>query len=129
MIEASLLLLLLLQLKHFVCDFVTQTPYQLRYKGIYGHPAGLLHVGQHAVGTAIVLAALNVATPLSTPAGLVAALLAAEALLHYHIDWGKEQLIKPFVKEQGAAYWAIFGFDQFLHQASYIAMAYVLVRV
>lgn len=128
MIEASLLLLLL-QLKHFFCDFVTQTPYQLRYKGIYGHPAGLLHVGHHAVGSAIVLAALHGATLLSTPLGLMGALLAVEMLLHYHIDWGKEQLIKPFLKEQGAAYWAIFGFDQFLHQASYIAMAYILVRV
>lgn len=129
MIEVTLLALLLLQLKHFACDFVTQTPYQLRYKGIYGHPAGLLHVGLHAIGSAIVFAVLMGATLLSMPAGLMAALLAAESLLHYHIDWGKEQLIKPFVKEQGAAYWAIFGFDQFLHQACYVAMAYFLVRV
>ena len=128
MIEVALLALLLLQLKHFVCDFVTQTPYQLRYKGVYGHPAGLLHVGHHAVGSAIVLAVLNGATPLSTSLALIVALLAAESFFHYHVDWAKEQLIKPYVKEQGAAYWAIFGLDQFLHQASYVAMAYVLIR-
>jgi len=129
MIDVALLLLLLLQLKHFVCDFVTQTPYQMRYKGIYGHPGGLVHAGLHVIGSAIVVVALNVAMPLSMPVMLLVALLAAEFVLHYHIDWGKEQVIKPFVEEQGAAYWAIFGLDQFLHQATYVAIAYVVFRV
>jgi hypothetical protein len=128
MIDSALLTLLLLQLKHFVCDFVVQTQYQMRYKGIYGHPGGLVHAGLHVIGSAIVLAALDAATLLSMPVMLLAVLLAAEFLLHYHIDWGKEQVIKPFVEEQGAAYWAIFGFDQFLHQATYVAIAYVALR-
>jgi hypothetical protein len=128
MIDVVLLLLLLLVLKHFICDFVVQTQYQLRYKGIYGHPAGLLHAGLHATGSAAVLIGLGVAGLLSISIALLAALLAAEFVLHYHIDWGKEQVVKPFVEEQGTAYWAIFGFDQFLHQATYVAMAYVVFR-
>ena len=55
-------------------------------------------------------------------------MLAAEFVLHYHIDWAKEQLIRPFVAAQGLAYWVIFGADQFLHQATYVAIAYVLFR-
>jgi len=129
MIDVVLLILLLLQLKHFVCDFVTQTPYQMRYKGTYGHPGGLVHAGLHVIGTAAVLIVLNVATRLQMPVTLLVALLAAEFVLHYHIDWGKEQVVKPFVEKQGAAYWAIFGFDQFLHQATYVAIAYVVFRV
>ena len=127
MIDVALLTLLLLQLKHFVCDFVAQTQYQLRYKGIYGHPAGVVHAGLHVIGSAIVLVAINV-TMMKMSVTFLTALLAAEFLLHYHIDWGKEQVVKPFVEEQGMAYWAIFGLDQFLHQATYVAIAYVVFR-
>jgi hypothetical protein len=128
MMEAALLALLLLQLKHYVGDFVTQTQYHLRYKGIYGHPAGLMHAAHHAIGTAAVLALLEAFLPLPIPLTLIAAVLAAEFVLHYHIDWAKEQVIRPFVAAQGLAYWVIFGLDQFLHQATYVAIAYVLFR-
>jgi len=128
MIDIALPLLLLLMLKHYICDFVVQTQYQLRYKGIYGHPAGLLHAGLHATGSAAVLIALKIAGLLPVSIALLAALLAAEFVLHYHIDWGKEQANKPLSKEEGTAYWALFGFDQFLHQATYIAIAYVVLR-
>jgi Protein of unknown function (DUF3307) len=126
--EVGLLALLLLQLKHFVCDFVTQTPYQLRYKRIYGHPAGLLHAAHHVVGSAAVFAALAAFAPLPVSLSVVAMLLGAEFLLHYHIDWAKEQVIRPYVASQGPAFWAIFGFDQFLHQLTYVAIIYVVVR-
>ena len=43
--------LALLQAKHFLFDFVFQTPYQLKNKGTYGHPGGLLHAGLHAAGS------------------------------------------------------------------------------
>jgi hypothetical protein len=127
MIDVALLLLLLLQLKHFICDFVVQTRYQLRYKGIYGHPAGLLHAGLHVIGSAAVLIGLKIAGLLSISIALLAALLAAEFVLHYHIDWGKEQANKP-LNAEGTAYWVLFGFDQFLHQATYVAIAYVVFR-
>ena len=42
---------LLFEAKHFLCDFVLQTRYQLLNKGIYGHPAGLVHAGTHAIGS------------------------------------------------------------------------------
>lgn len=128
MIGAALLTLLLLQVKHFVCDFVTQTPYQLRYKGIYGHPAGLVHAGLHVVGSAIVLTVLKVAMLPPASIMLLGVLLAAEFVLHYHIDWSKEQVVKPFAEGQGMAYWVTFGFDQLLHQATYVAIAYVAFR-
>ena len=126
--EVGLVALLLLQLKHFVCDFVTQTPYQLRYKGIYGHPAGLLHAAHHVVGSGAVFAVLAAVVPLPLTLTLVAMLLGAEFLLHYHIDWAKEHVIRPYVASQGPAFWAIFGFDQFLHQLTYVAIVYFVVR-
>jgi len=126
--EVGLLALLLLQLKHFVCDFVTQTQYQLRHKGIYGHPAGLQHAAHHLIGSAIAFGALAAVVPLPVSLSVVAMLLGAEFLLHYHIDWAKEQVIRPYVASQGPAFWAIFGFDQFLHQLTYVAIVYVVVR-
>jgi len=77
----------------------------------------------------VVLVPLKLATLLATPAALLAALLAVEFVLHYHIDWAKEQIAKPLVERRGAGYWATFGFDQFLHQATYVAIAYFLFRV
>src|SRR5438105_10779954 len=68
--------LALFEVKHFVCDFVLQTAYLYRNKGIYGHPAGFIHAGLHAVGSlpAIVLFA---------PApGLLALILAGDFLVH-----------------------------------------------
>ena len=129
MTDLALLTLLLLLLKHLACDFMLQTPYQLRYKGVYGHPAGLLHAGLHALGTAVVLVGLKIAGTLPTSIALVAMLCAAEFVLHYHIDWGKEQANRPLLKEQGTAYWTLFGFDQFLHQATYVAITYIVIRV
>ena len=126
--ETAILALLLLQLKHFVCDFVTQTSYQLRHKGIYGHPGGLAHAAHHVVGSAAVLVLLKVVMLVPIALTLAAMVLAAEFLAHYHIDWGKEQVMKSYVESQGPAYWVVFGFDQFLHQATYVVIVYVVLR-
>ena len=40
-----------LQFKHFIFDYVLQTPFQFRNKGTYGHPGGILHSGLQAIGT------------------------------------------------------------------------------
>ena len=37
--------LVLFEVKHFLCDFVLQTAYLYRNKGIYGHRAGFIHAG------------------------------------------------------------------------------------
>ena len=53
MSHATALLLwavLVLQIKHFLGDFVLQSTYQFRTKGIYGHPGGFLHSGHDVVG-------------------------------------------------------------------------------
>jgi Protein of unknown function (DUF3307) len=115
--------LVLFQAKHFLADFVLQTRYQWSNKGVYGHPGGLLHAGIHAVGS---LPAIFVLT--STP-GLVAAILAAEFLVHYHVDWTKEQINKRRGLTHGETmFWVVFGADQFLHQLTYVIVLAVLAR-
>lgn len=108
--------LVLLEIKHFLFDFVFQTPYQLKNKGFYGHPGGLLHAGLHVGGT--FLALLVIAPPLL----LGAAILVAEFVLHYHIDWMKEYIGRRTGNGDTALFWRMIGLDQLLHQLTYIAL-------
>ena len=109
--------LALFQVKHFVCDFVLQTAYLYRNKGIYGRPAGFIHAGLHAFGSlpAILL--------LSREPALIAVILAVEFLIHYHVDWLKLYIDKHFrLGINQSLYWAVFGADQLLHQLTYLGI-------
>ncbi len=116
-------LLVLLQVKHFVCDFPLQWKYQYANKGAYGHPGGTLHAGIHTVASYAVLAFF---VPLD--AAFVAALV--EGAIHYHIDWAKMRLNAHF--EWGPLtherFWWLLGFDQLLHQLTYVAMIWAVLK-
>ena len=115
--------LVLLEVKHFLCDFVAQTGYQIRSKAIYGHPGGLQHAGLHGIASLPALLLLTNA-PL-----LIAAIIVAEFVVHYHIDWLKAAITRlRGLNYEDLLYWILFGADQFLHQATYIVMLAVLVR-
>lgn len=114
----------LFQLKHYLFDYLFQTGYQLRNKGIYGHPGGILHAGLHALGS---IPPLLVFSP---PQWMIGALVLGEFLLHYHIDWCKEQIVKRngwTSKDFG--FWQALGTDQMLHHLTYGAMLVILFSV
>ena len=115
--------LVLFEVKHFVCDFVLQTAYQYRNKGIYGHPAGFVHAGLHVAGS------LPAVLIMTETAWLIAAILAAEFAVHYHVDWLKEQINKRHALSfNDARYWWVFGADQLIHQMTYVVILAVLAR-
>jgi hypothetical protein len=120
-VQLVLLVLLILQVKHFVADFVLQTPYQYLNKGIYGHPGGFIHAGIHALAS---IFAFFVITP-SLRLGV--ALVIGEFIAHYHIDWLKESTVKrrKWVFPQ-SEFWWMFGADQALHQLTYLVIVAVL---
>lgn len=120
-VKLVLAALLILQLKHFLCDFVLQTPYQFMNKGKYGHPGGIIHAGLHALTSTPIFYFIR-------PGWAVAiAIVIGEFLVHYHIDWSKEQTVKRNrLKFPQAEYWWTFGADQGLHQITYLGMAAVL---
>jgi hypothetical protein len=123
LLDVIFLALLLFQIKHFLFDFAFQTTYQVRHKGDYLHPAGLIHAGLHAIGS---LPALYVLT--KVPA-VIAGFAVFEFLLHYHIDWTKAQIdrhLKP--SHTSRLYWTIFGLDQLAHQLTYLGMTYAVLR-
>lgn len=112
-----LLALTLFAVKHLVADFLLQTGWMYRGKGIYGHPGGLAHAGLHMLGS---LPALTLLGP-----GLFGVLLLvlAEGVVHYHIDWTKEALTRRHAPDMmQRPFWMLLGADQFLHRLTYLAL-------
>ena len=119
----SLILMLLLQIKHYVADFVIQTYAQTVRKGIYRDPVGISHSVDHVIGTLIVLLLASFIIPLNPVQIVWLSLL--EGFLHYHIDWVKVHYgIKDITKP---LFWNQFGMDQLAHQVTYIAMILALL--
>ena len=114
--------LALFQLKHFMCDFALQTPRQIKAKGNYGQLPGLEHAGLHAITSLPALFVLTQSTAVLTAA------VVGEFLVHYHVDFGKARIDKwGNFGNQSTAYWVVFGFDQLAHQATYLALVFLLM--
>jgi len=110
-----------LQLKHFVCDYPLQFGYQLKNKGTYGHPGGMAHAAIHALGSTPVFFILP------PTLAMTVVIVVGEWLLHYHIDWTKEAIIRS--TKWGFAdrgYWQVFGADQLLHGLTYVGIVTLL---
>lgn len=118
-----LLLLLLLQIKHWHADFVIQTYMQTVKKGVWLHPVGISHSLDHVGGTLIALLVFSLFYPLSAPLILVIGLV--EGLAHYIIDfvkvkYGSKDMTKP-------VFWNQFGQDQLAHQFCYLLIAFIIL--
>ena len=114
-LESALLIFCILQVKHFLADFVIQTPRMIHEKGIYGASHGIYHSLWHSVGTLLAFVWLH---PII---GLVTAFF--DFLLHYHIDWSKIKITDHYqLTVKDSAFWAWFGADQLAHQFTYIML-------
>lgn len=123
MIEA-LILMFVLQVKHYYADFVIQTYAQTVRKGIYRDPVGISHSLDHIIASLIALLVASMFVTVSVP--VVIALCVAEGIIHYHIDWikvhyGIKDITKPL-------FWNQFGMDQLAHQVTYLAMIYLILH-
>lgn len=119
-IEYALLLLVLLQVKHWYIDFVNQSDKEVKHKGIYLDPVGLKHSLKHGLGTAIVFALVS----MPDIALLVGVL---DFVLHYHIDWFKMNYGNRDIRTPD--FWNHLGLDQMAHQLSYILFIYILLVI
>ena len=121
-VKALIAIFVVLQIKHFICDYPLQTLYHLRNKGTYFHPGGIVHSGIHALATT---STFLVVTPTLV---LGVSIVIGEFLLHYHIDWTKEQIIRRrgWTAADREFWWAI-GADQLCHHLTYVAIGALLV--
>lgn len=114
----TIILIWFLLAKHYLCDYVLQNRWHIRYKGQYGHGVGVEHSVFHAIGTAIVL--MFFTTPLTC---VLLALF--DGVTHYHIDWIKSNYGESNI--QSHKFWEHLGADQLAHQFIYLTIAMVLL--
>jgi hypothetical protein len=120
-----LLLLLLLQIKHWYADFKIQTYIQTVKKGIWLDPIGVSHTVDHICCTLVVMLIFSIFYVTSPIVLLVIAII--EGIAHYIIDYVK---VRYGIKDQtNPLFWTQFGLDQLAHQICYITMtAYIAVH-
>lgn len=118
-------------IKHFVCDFMMQTPQMIKEKGVYGKMGGILHALDHFGGTlllgALILVINFVLNGILINPLLIFAVAILDGIVHYHIDWGKMRIgeakqLTPRDRE----FWFYIGLDQLLHYLTYVAIIIIL---
>ena len=123
MLISLLILLVALQIKHFVLDFAYQPPYMWMNKGTLGHPGGIIHAGLHALMSFIlVLTVSSVSVALTV--------LLFEFVAHYLIDYAKMNInrIKGWKCNTHSEFWILAGLDQLLHQFTYIIILMIVAN-
>lgn len=120
MIEAALLLLILLQVKHWYIDFVDQDMEEVNHKGIYWHWTGMKHSVKQGLGTYICVAAIAGAE------FWIFALIVGfiDFVIHYNIDWAKMNWGNRDITTP--QFWNHLGMDQMAHQITYILLTYMV---
>lgn len=112
-----------LLVKHALADFYLQTPYQYLHKGTYGHPGGFLHSAIHVALTPLVYLVLVPGSLL-----LAAAIAVGEFLVHYHVDWLKERIVRRNdLTMQSPGFWHALGADQLVHGLTYLVIVAALI--
>lgn len=111
------MMLMLLFVKHYICDFILQTDEMIQGKGIYGNRDGMHHSLHHAIGTFIVLSFFVGGAP-----ALFFALM--DGVIHYHLDYLKMKYGERDISKK--EFWRDFGLDQLAHSITYILIARIL---
>ena len=123
-------LLILFQVKHFVCDYIWQTGYMLGKFKKKGWVLPLLaHVSVHGVAT-FTIAFLYLSTNTWTlyAFAMATALALLDMVMHFTMDRIKASpnLFGRFKPEQ-PVFWYTLGFDQMVHHMTHYVLIYFLI--
>lgn len=126
MTTASLVIgmLVWLQAKHFVADYLLQSAWILSGKGDFRKPGGYVHAAVHALGS----------LPVYFVAGLgglaIIVLAGSEFVVHYIIDHIKAVYSRTHQSPTSShAFWAVHGADQLLHHLTYSGLLVAIVSL
>jgi hypothetical protein len=114
----TMIVLFLLQIKHWYVDFVMQTNDMVAGKAIYGNKLGILHSAEHAIATFFIL--LFFVDPITAMA-----LALFDFVTHYHIDYVKMNYGCRDI--QDPKFWNHLGLDQMAHQIVYLIIAFAIM--
>lgn len=112
-------ILILLQVKHWLVDFVYQTDQEIRHKGVYGDWLGITHSVKHGLSTVMVLILCGVDIDWAYAIGVV------DLVLHYHIDYAKMRWGCGDMRN--SKFWNHLGLDQMAHQLCYVFYVWIIV--
>lgn len=102
--------------KHFLFDFLWQTPYMLRKSAKKGWFLPLtLHAAAHALATFVILIFF-------ADAAFAILVSVSEFIIHWAIDYWKAQKVK--VDFNSRAFWNYLGADQLFHNLTYLAIIF-----
>ena len=128
MSSALLFILLALNIKHFVADFLLQPPFMYLNKGTYGHIGGIAHSAIHSMMTMFIIGCM-VTFFGTTITPLICFLIGiSEFLIHYHTDWLKVNLTKKYnlTPTNSEKYWWLLGADQLIHALTYVLIVAII---
>lgn len=117
-------LLVGLQIKHFAADYLLQNGWMIAGKRSLLALGGYAHAGIHIVGTWLVLSIFGL------PLAFVLAVLAAEFVIHYALDFAKAHYGDGISSaDQPRKFWAANGLDQLFHHLTYLGIAYFFANL
>ena len=118
-----ILLLVLLQTKHLLIDWIWQPPYEWQNKGTLFHPGGLIHAGKNALGTALCFWIFDFNL------SALMMIFAIDFTIHYVVDYCKMNINKIFGwgPTTHPQFWWLTGFDQYLHQMTYLFLVLFVI--
>ena len=115
-------LLVGLELKHYIADYFMQPGWILAGKGDFRKPGGYAHAGIHALLTGVVLLIAGI------PLDIVVPVVLAEFVVHYVLDYSKILYSRGVhVDTQPGRFWALHGIDQIAHQLTYAAIIFAVM--
>jgi hypothetical protein len=116
-------LLIGLEIKHFVADYLLQPAWMVANKRDWRHAAGYVHAAIHSGLTLLVLLAVG------TPVPLAPGLAAGEFAIHFGLDFAKAHYSEGVRSaSRPGLYWAQHGLDQLLHQLTYVGIIFIVLR-
>lgn len=138
----ALLLLVLLAVKHLVCDGPLQSAAMVRNKGIFLNWTGMLHSIYHAMGTffmVLIATAVFAQDGFQNLLALASILALLDLLIHYTVDYTKVNVGDKHgwsrlhtlpegttgVLVTNVRFWWAFVADQCAHFATYALLAYL----
>ena len=115
-------LLVIFQIKHYMCDFPLQTPYMLKkvLNGWQFFLPLLTHACVHATGTLLICLYFN---------SKLWWLALVDLVIHFLMDRIKagDRYLGRFRDKNKQGYWNCLGFDQLVHHFTHYYIIYVLV--
>jgi hypothetical protein len=124
-----LILLTLLQIKHYYFDYVGQSKIELENKDTLFSSGSIIHALKHQLGTFVALSIVFPITSLLTLAWIFL-ISYVDFILHNFIDTYKNAFVKEFqLTPKDKNYWSLFGADQLLHNLTYILIILIALWI